>query len=90
MKVTEGVRCTQNQDGGIVLDTRRGQMFRLNLVGSRILALVEAGKDEPRIVEEISREFGAERETANVDVHEFIDALEKHHLIERRNSGVST
>jgi hypothetical protein len=85
MKVAEEVRCTQNQDGGIVLDIRHGQMFRLNLVGSRILALLEAGKDEPRIVEEISREFGVARKTANADVHEFIDALEKLYLIERRN-----
>lgn len=87
MKVTDGVRSTQNQDGGIVLDIRHGQMFRLNPVGSRILVLLEAGNDEPRIVEEISRDFNIATEIVKADVREFVEVLEKHQLLEQRSTG---
>jgi len=45
-----------------VLDVRHGKMFSLNLVGSRILALLEAGHQEPWISEELSRQFSISRE----------------------------
>jgi hypothetical protein len=86
MKITEGVRRTQNQDGGVVLDILHGQMFRLNPVGSRILALLEVGNDEPRIVEQISRDFSMTLEIVKADVREFLEALEKHQLLERRSN----
>lgn len=87
MKMTNGVRCTQNQDGGIVLDIRHGQMIRLNLVGSRILSLLQVGSDEPGIVAQIGREFDAPIETIRTDVREFLETLEKHELLERRSCG---
>ena len=36
-RLSEQVRSTHNQDGAVVLDILHGQMFRLNLVGSRML-----------------------------------------------------
>lgn len=89
LKLSEQVRSTHSQDGAIVLDILHGRMFRLNFVGARILEFLKANADPPQIVEEISREFGVTRETADADIHEFIDALEKHHLIERWNSSVT-
>ena len=83
MKITAAVRNIQNQDGGIVLDIRQGQMFRLNLVGSRILSLLQAGIDEPHIVVHISREFSTSIDTVRADVREFLDALEKRELLEQ-------
>lgn len=85
-KIAEGVRSTHNQDGGIVLDVRQGKMFRLNLVGSRILALLEAGYQELRISEELSRQFGISLEIVEADVHEFLGMLEKHRLLEQHRT----
>ena len=59
-------------------------MFNLNLVGSRILELLERGSAEPDIVNVISREFNASREAVENDVREFIDSLKKHKLVADR------
>jgi Coenzyme PQQ synthesis protein D (PqqD) len=81
VRVRDSIRSTHNQDGGIVLDILHGQMFRLNLVGSRILELLKQGSAEPEIAEQLAREFGIDRTTAEADVCEFVEILEKHHLL---------
>jgi hypothetical protein len=83
-RISDGVRSTHGQDGAIVLDVQQGQMFNLNLVGSRILELLEKGSAEPDIVNVISREFNASREDVESDVREFIESLQKHKLVADR------
>jgi hypothetical protein len=75
------MRSTQTQDGRILLDIRQGQMFSVNVVGSRILELIEQGWEEPRITDEISRAYGMEIEVVRIDVCEFIAALRKHRIL---------
>ena len=89
IRISANVRNTHNQDGGIVLDVRHGRMFSLNFVGSRILQLLKTNAEPPQIAEKISQEFGVSMETANADVREFLESLEKHRLIERRDSSVA-
>lgn len=81
-KLSEQVRSTHSQDGAVVLDIREGQMFRLNLVGSRMFELVKLGYSETSIADEISREFGVAREMVEIDLSEFLSHLEKHHLLD--------
>jgi Coenzyme PQQ synthesis protein D (PqqD) len=81
-RVSEGVRSTHGQDGATVLDIRQGQMFNLNLVGSKILELLELGSTESAIVDEISGEFAVDKDVAERDLKEFIEALKQHHLLE--------
>jgi hypothetical protein len=81
LKLSEQVRSTHNQDGAVVLDIRHGQMFRLNLVGSRMVELLNAGRTEGQIASEIGREFGVSREIVETDLREFLVHLEKHHLL---------
>ena len=83
-RVSDGVRSTHGQDGAIVLDVHQGQMFNLNLVGSKILELLEKGSAEPDIVSVISREFNTSREVVENDVREFIESLQKHKLVADR------
>jgi len=87
-KVSEGIRSTHGQDGAIVLDIRQGQMFNLNFVGSRILELLESGFTESLMVDEITCEFGINRDLAENDVREFLQNLKKCHLIEEREPGL--
>ena len=87
MRVAENVRSTHSQDGGIVLDILHGQMFRLNFVGSRILELLKQGCAEPAVAEQLAREFGIDRATAEADVREFVATLEKHHLLTVRDEN---
>ena len=80
-RVSKGVRSTHGQDGAIVLDVQQGQMFNLNLVGSKILELLEGGATESDIVNVISRDFNAGREVVEDDVREFIESLKQHKLV---------
>ena len=86
MKVSDDVRSTHNQDGAVVLHIREGQMFRLNLVGSRILELLRQGHSEEEIAQRLSAEFRVSREIIVQDLREFVLHLEKHHLLERRSA----
>jgi hypothetical protein len=81
-KVSDAVRSTHGQDGAVVLDVRQGQIFSFNLVGSRILALLESGARESDVADTVSREFGIDRDTAVGDVHDFIEQLQNLHLVE--------
>jgi len=83
-RVSGGVRSTHGQDGAIVLDVQQGQMFNLNLVGSKILELLEGGATESDIVNVISRDFNASREIVENDVREFIESLKRHKLVADR------
>ena len=88
-RISKTVRSTHNQDGAIVLDIRQGQMFNLNLVGSRILELLKRGSTESEIVDDIGQEFSVGRELAENDVREFLQTLQKCHLVEERETGVT-
>ena len=82
MKLSSHLRSTHNQDGAIVLDILHGHMFRLNLVGSRMLALLGKGFTEQRIVEDLAREFSVDPIMIAGDLKEFLEHLQKHHLLE--------
>jgi hypothetical protein len=64
-------------------------MFSLNIVGSKILELIEQGGDEGYIAEEISRAYATTMEVARTDVHDFIEALRRHSILQANSSGDS-
>ena len=82
-RISKTVRQTHGADGAVVLDIRQGQIFNLNLVGSRVLDLV--GREVPveEIVDEIVREFGVNHQLAESDVHTFLQTLTNYCLVER-------
>lgn len=84
-KICESVRSTHGQDGSIVLDIKQGQMFNVNLAGSRILELLETGTPESEIACAISREFEISGQTAAQDVQEFLQTLQERRLLEEGN-----
>ena len=81
LRVSDTIRHTRTADGGVLLDIHHGQMFCLNLVGAKIVELIERGYDEPRIAEEISRTYATDPETVRAHVLEFIASLHKHHIL---------
>ena len=86
-KVSDTIRRTQTVDGGILLDIHHGQMFCLNIVGAKILELMQQGRDETGIADEISRDYGASREVVRADVRDFIETLLKHHILQPARSA---
>ena len=88
-RISDTIRRTETADGGILLDVHHGQMFCLNVVGAKIVELMQQGYDESRIAEEISRTYGASSEVVRADVIDFIDSLQKHHILQPlRETGV--
>jgi len=86
-RISDTIRRTQTVDGGILLDIHHGQMFCLNVVGAKILELMQQGYDESRIADEISRSYGASREVVRADVLDFIETLHKHHILQPSRSA---
>lgn len=84
--ISDTIRSTQTVDGRVVLDIRRGRMFSVNSVGSKILELLEQGQNEPRIAEEISRLYATNIEVVRPDVHDFIEALRNHRIVKDGDS----
>ena len=74
-RISDTIRRTETVDGGILLDIHHGQMFCLNVVGAKILELMQRGYDETRSAEEISRDYGASKEVVRTDVLNVIETL---------------
>jgi coenzyme PQQ synthesis protein D (PqqD) len=81
-RISDTIRRTETADGGILLDVHHGQMFCLNIVGSKILELMQRGYDESRIATEISRQYAISGDIARADVLDFIETLHKHHILQ--------
>ena len=89
-RISDTIRRTDTVDGGILLDVHHGQMFCLNVVGAKILELMQRGYDESRIADEISRHCGVSKDVVRADVIEFIETLQKHHILQPvRNANVT-
>ena len=86
----DAVRSTATADGKILLDTRDGRMFAVNITGSKILELIEQGLDEQAIAERIAGHCGGNVTTIRTDVHEFIEALRKHRVVRSTDSAHSS
>jgi hypothetical protein len=86
LNTSDTVRSTKTEDGRVLLDVRHGQMFSVNVVGSKILELLEQGWDEPRIAEEISRTYTVGIDVVHADIHDFIESLRKHEILSADDS----
>jgi len=86
MKMSEHLRSTHSQDGAVVMDVLHGQMYRLNLVGSRMLELLKHGRTEQEIAEQLSQEFGVGRDIIAADLKEFLSHLERNRLVQTRQT----
>lgn len=78
-KVSSGVRCTSNRDGGIVLDINQGKVFRLNGVGVFVFERLLCEPNE--IIADVCREFGVPDQIVRADIVHFLKSLEHQGLI---------
>ena len=80
--ISRTVRRTPTQDGAVLLEIERGQMFCLNSVGSKILELIGSGCDEQEIARRVSAEYGADIDIVRADVREFLETLSRHSILQ--------
>jgi hypothetical protein len=89
LTLSSSIRRTETPDGAVLLDVTQGQMFCLNPVGSKILELIGSGCDEHEIANQLSAAYGAEIETVRADVHEFLEALGQHRILNECGSAAT-
>jgi Coenzyme PQQ synthesis protein D (PqqD) len=82
--LARSIRRVSDTDGSILLDLRRGTMFRLNPLGSQILDRLERGESLPDIAEQISAEFAIGLDVVQADVKEFLGSLGLHGVLDPR------
>jgi len=83
LAISSTIRKTQTEDGALLLDVERGQMYCLNPVGSTILELVATGCGEREIAVQLSGTYGAEIGTVEADVREFVETMSRHGIVRR-------
>ena len=78
------IRSTCSEEGGVLLDLRHGQLFRLNPVGAMILASLQSGHSDGEMAKAIATTYGISEEVALGDVREFLASLAEHQLVRSR------
>jgi hypothetical protein len=84
LTISTSVRMTKSQDGAILLDVEQGEIFTLNPVGTRIVELLQEGRDEFSLAGTLSREFSVPEEVVRGDVDDFLTRLRQQRLIHDR------
>lgn len=81
-RFSDTIRRISSADGAIVLHLGRGTMFRLNLMGTKILDLLEQGVSPAKVAEQLSAECDVPIEVVRNDLRHFIQSLEIHGVID--------
>jgi hypothetical protein len=82
MKPTEHVRANVTDDGLIVLDLVKGQIFTANAIGARIWqALFVDKQPQEEVVEVVASEWGTTPDIVTTDVERFVVQLKQQGLV---------
>lgn len=82
MKSREHVRVNITNDGLVVLDLDKGQIFNANNVAARIWQrLVIENKSQREVVDEISKEWSISPELVAQDVEGFVASLKQQEFV---------
>jgi hypothetical protein len=83
--LSENVRSLTNADGAVILDLRRGKIFRINPTGATILELLLLGYENDRIACVLSERWGIDPHLASADLETFLKSLENNELLHRED-----
>lgn len=75
------LRTIANQDGAVILDTKRGKISTLNPTGAYVWQALERDEPVEAIIANLTRETGEDSAVVDRDVHEFLDTLKQKHLL---------
>lgn len=80
--VAESVVAAELDRETVLLDIESGIYFGLDEVGTEIWRLIEAGRDEQEILDELVDAFEVEPDVLRGDVRRFVDRLLEKRLIQ--------
>jgi hypothetical protein len=89
LTISKTIRRSKTPDGGILLDVERGQIFRLNVVGSKIVELLGRGYDEAHIADQIGAAYGTDINTVRRDLQAFLKTLHRHRILKTRPAATN-
>lgn len=82
MKPAEHVRADVTDDGLVLLDLDKGQIFSANPIAARIWqGIVVDNKPKDEVIEAIAREWGSTSEVVAKDLETFVDKLKRQALV---------
>lgn len=81
LTISPSIRLAKSQDGGVLLDVEQGTMFSLNLVGARVIELLQEGHDPSSLADTIASEFHASPKTVEGDIGTFLASLGEQRLL---------
>lgn len=84
IEISSEASASVHEDGIVILDARRGRLFRSNLAGMFIWRCLEQHQSFEAIADRIHTEFQIARATAREHTGRFLAELERHCLIARR------
>ncbi len=86
VRLSQNLRTVTNADGGVVLDLRKGKIFRLNATGATIFELLVRGYEEEQIIADISNRCGIAPALVSRDVQDFLNVLASNNLLCPQNA----
>lgn len=75
------LRTVANADGAAILDMEAGQISTLNSTGAQVWQALDRGETLDAIALRLAHETGEEIDAIKKDLREFIDTLNKEHLL---------
>lgn len=82
MKPAEHVRANVTNDGLVVLDINKGEIFSANIIAARIWqGIVIDGKPKDDVVDSIVKEWGSTPDVVGKDLDAFVDKLKAQELV---------
>lgn len=81
-RLSQAVRSTRSEQGGILLDVAQGRMFDLNPVATRIVEYLREDRGESEIIDRISEDFSVSRDQVASDFQQFLMILIQQRLVE--------
>jgi hypothetical protein len=79
-RLADTVRLSTREDGAVLLNTHSGEMFTLNAVGARMVALLAEGHNYDQVVVRVCIEYSAPPERVRLDLDQLVAALRERGL----------
>ncbi len=77
------LRSLVTPGGAMILDIEADEMLTLNITGGYVWERLREGKTIEQIIADLAKETGQDTAVVGNDVEEFVEQLEKKHLLSR-------
>lgn len=91
--ISPDVRCTQSEDGAVLLDIKQGLCFSLNVVGAKVwekLGASQTGTTLSGLVRDLAPQFAVSVDQLTTDLEHYLHELETKGLIKTNGNFVRT